>query len=79
MSEGSGVAMLANNGQLIEKLQKPIIEILKKRTVYSGFKDNIWGAYLANMQLICKFNKGFRCLFFCVLLIFLVNMHGLLL
>ena len=71
--------MLANNGQLIEKLRKPINENLKKRTVYSGFKGNIWRADLANMQLICKFNKRFRCLFFCVLLIFLINMHGLLL
>ena len=25
-----------------------------------GFKDNIWGADLADMQLISKFNKGFR-------------------
>ena len=31
-----------------------------KRTVYSGFKDNIWGADLADMQLIRAFNKGFR-------------------
>ena len=30
--------------------------------VYSRFKDNIWGANLANMQLISKFNKGFRIL-----------------
>ena len=25
-----------------------------------GFKDNTWGADLADMQLISKFNKGFR-------------------
>ena len=31
-----------------------------KITVYSGFKDNTWGADLADMQLIRKFNKGFR-------------------
>ena len=29
-------------------------------TVYSGFRDNIWAADLADMQLISKFNKGFR-------------------
>ena len=29
-------------------------------TVYSGFKDNIWGADLADMQLISKFDKEFR-------------------
>ena len=28
--------------------------------VYSRFKDNIWCADLADMQLISKFNKGFR-------------------
>ena len=30
--------------------------------MYSSFKDNIWGAHLADMQLISKFNKGFRIL-----------------
>ena len=28
--------------------------------MYSVFKDNIWGADLADMQLISKFNKVFR-------------------
>ena len=28
--------------------------------MYSAFKDNIWGADLPDMQLISKFNKGFR-------------------
>ena len=28
--------------------------------MYSAFKDNIWGADLADMQLISKFNQGFR-------------------
>ena len=33
---------------------------LKKRKVYSSFKDNIWGSDLADMQLISKYNKGIR-------------------
>ena len=33
---------------------------LKKRKVYSSFRDNIWGVDLADMQLLSKFNKGFR-------------------
>ena len=37
--------------------------------VYSAFKDNIWGADLADMQLRSKFNKAFRCLL-CVVDIF---------
>ena len=45
---------------LAEELHKPIIRKFKKRAVYSRFKDNIWGADLADMQLISKFNKGFR-------------------
>ena len=74
---GSGVNIeVKHNEQLAEELHKPIIRNFKKGTVYLGFKDNIWGAGLADMQLISKFNKGFRFLL-CVLK-FLVNMLGLL-
>ena len=48
---------------------KPIIRKFKKRKVYSSFKDNIWGADLADMQLISKFDKGIRFLL-CVIDIF---------
>ena len=51
---------MPQNEQLAEELHKPIIKKFKKRKVYSVFKDNIWGADLADMQLISKFNKGFR-------------------
>ena len=54
---------------MAKELQKPIIRKFKKRKVYSGFKDNIWGADLADMQLISKFNKIFRFLL-CVIDIF---------
>ena len=50
-------------------MHKPIIRNFKRRTVYSGFKDNIWGVDLADMQLISKFNKGFRFLL-CVIDLF---------
>ena len=33
---------------------------MKENTVCSSFKDNIWGGGLDDMQLISKFNKGFR-------------------
>ena len=54
-----------------QKNYKPIIRklLLEKRTVYSVFKGNIWGADLADMQLINKFNKGIRFLL-CVIGIF---------
>ena len=60
-SKGGGVNIeVKHNEQLAQKLHKPIIRNFKKRTVYSGSKDNIWEAYLAAVQLISKFNKGFR-------------------
>ena len=37
------------NEQLAEELRKPIIRKLKKKKVYSGFTDNIWGADLADI------------------------------
>ena len=46
--------------QLAEKLQKAIIRKSKKRKIYSTFMDNIWGADLADMQLVSKFNERFR-------------------
>ena len=48
------------NKELAEKLHKPITTKFEKRKVQSLFIDNIWGADLANMQLISKFSKGFR-------------------
>ena len=57
------------NQQLAEELHKTIIRKLKKRKVYSAFKDNIWGADLADMQLLSKYNKGIRFLL-CVIEIF---------
>ena len=72
-SKRSGVNIpLEFNEQLAKELHKPIIRKFKKGKVYSGFKNNIWGADLADMQLISNFNKNID--FYCVLLIFLVNM-----
>ena len=52
--------------QLSEESNKPIIRNFRKRTVYSGFKDKIWGADLADMQLIRKFNRRFRFLLYAI-------------
>ena len=41
-------------------MHKTIFRKFEKRKVCSSFKDKIWGAVLADMQLISKFNKGFR-------------------
>ena len=63
-TKGSGVTLenkcIPQNQQLAVELHKPIIRRFKRREVYSAFKDNIWVADLAGMQLISKFNKGLR-------------------
>ena len=48
------------NQELAEELHKPIIRKFENRKVYSSFIDNIWGADLADMKLISKFNRGIR-------------------
>ena len=48
------------NYQLANELYGQIIRNFKKRKVYSSFKDNIWGVYLADMQSLSKYNKGIR-------------------
>ena len=58
---GSGIkSKPPQNEQLAEEHPTPNIRKFEKRKVYSTFKDNIWGADLAYMQLICIFDKGFR-------------------
>ena len=64
-TKGSGI----ENKILAKELHKPIIENFKRRKVYSSFKDNIWGADLADMSLISKFNKGIKYLL-CVIDLF---------
>ena len=47
-------------------MHKPIIRNFKKKRVYSGFKDNIWGADLADMQSLNKYNKGIKYLLYAI-------------
>ena len=75
-SAGSGRKHVNNNTkftpqnqQLAEELHKPIIKKFEKRKVHAAFKDNIWGADLADMQLLSRYNKGIRFLL-CVIDIF---------
>ena len=66
-TKGGGIKNeIKQNEQLAEEVHKPIIRKFKKRKVYSAFKDNIWVADLADIQLISRFNKGFR-FFLCVI------------
>ena len=73
-SKGSGAKhvntkLATQNQQLAEELHKPIIRKFEKRKIHAAFKDNIWCADLADMQLLNKYNKGFRFLL-CVIDIF---------
>ena len=65
-SQGSGLANNKENIQLADELHKPIIRKFKKRKVYSSIRDKIWGVDLPDMQLLSKFNKGFRFLLYVV-------------
>ena len=55
-----------SNLELAKELHEPIIIKFGKRKKWSSFIDNIWDADLANMQLISKFDKGIRFLFYVI-------------
>ena len=62
---GSGFKKLKNTTKsnsliLTDELHKPIIRNFNKRKVYSQFKDNIWGVYLADMQSLSRKNTGIK-------------------
>ena len=59
-TKGSGVKSIPQNEQPADEIHKHFIRKFKKIKVFSTFKDNIWAADLADMQLVNKFNKGFR-------------------
>ena len=44
-----------SNKELAEESHKPIIRKFNKKKVNSPLPDNIWGADLADMQLVSKF------------------------
>ena len=54
---GSGIA---SSSILADERHKHIIRKFNKRKVYSQFKDNIWGADLADMQSLSRRNKGIK-------------------
>ena len=52
--------MIKQNVELADELHKPVIRKIKKRKVYSSFRDNVSGADLADMQLLSKSDKRSR-------------------
>ena len=59
--------------KLPKELHKPIMIKFEKQ--HSSFIESSWGADLADMQLISKFNKGFWSLLCNI--DFISNIHGL--
>ena len=65
-SMGSGTAKpsslerIPSSSILANERHKPIIRKFNKRTVYSQFKDNIWGVDLADMQSLSRKNEGIK-------------------
>ena len=48
------------NYQFANELHRQIITKFKIRKVYLSFRDNIWGADLADMQSLSKYHRGIR-------------------
>ena len=42
------------------KFINQLLKKIKKRKVYSSFRDNIWSVDLADMQSMSKYNKGIK-------------------
>ena len=61
-AEPSSLERIVEDSSLIlaDELHRPVIKKFNKRRVYSQFKDNIWGADLADMQSLNKKNKGIK-------------------
>ena len=59
-SSGSGIVANESNYQLAEELHKPKYWKSQEEKVYSTFRNNVWGADLADMQSLSKYNKGIK-------------------
>ena len=58
MSSLGNVFGIKQNEQ-VEELYKPTIKKIRKRKVYSSFKDNIWGVDLIGLGFSCKRQKRY--------------------
>ena len=47
------------------ELHKPLVRNFEKQKVHSSLTKNIWGADLADMQLLSKFNEGIFFVVYC--------------
>ena len=63
---GSGVSV---NEELAEELHKPVTKKFKRRKASARYKDNIWAAYITEMESLSSENKNFKYLL-CVIDVF---------
>ena len=59
-TKSSSLERVNENIKIANELHKPVIRKFNKRKVYSSFKDNIWDADLADMNLLSKFNERIK-------------------
>ena len=52
------------NEQLAVELHKPVTKKIKRRKVYTRFKDNIWAADLAEMEWLSSKNEDVKYLLY---------------
>ena len=69
-SSGDVKSKIMSTQELAENLHKAIIRKFEKRKVHSFCRDNVWGADLTDIELICEFNQGTRFLL-CVIDIYI--------
>ena len=67
-SAASGAKSIPSQ-KLADELHKPIIRKFERRKAYRSFRDKIYGADLADIQLISIYSKSFRFLL-CVIDLF---------
>ena len=56
--DGAVKKEIIQNKELADDLHKPVIRKFERQKIH--LLDNIWGADLADMQLLSKFNKWIR-------------------
>ena len=64
-SKGSAINSISNQ-QLADEFHKAINKKFKRRKFYFSFKENIWGADLADIPLISKYKKEIKFLLFVI-------------
>ena len=58
--------IISEDIQLASELHRLMTRKFNKCKIYSSFQGNIWGANIADMQLISRYNKGVRFLLFVI-------------